>query len=137
MNVIEKARELGVLIQKDERYAAYYTAKEANDKDEELQSMINEFNMKRMQLNAEVSKETKDEERLAELDDSIKSLYGTIMANENMINYNKAKSDMDSLLNQINMIITYSANGEDPLTCPCEEVNVSCGGNCSSCGGCH
>lgn len=137
MNVIEKARELGVLIQKDERYAAYYTAKEANDKDEELQNMINEFNMKRMQLNAEVSKETKDEERLAELDDSIKSLYGTIMANENMINYNKAKSDMDSLLNQINMIITYSANGEDPLTCPCEEVNVSCGGNCSSCGGCH
>lgn len=137
MNVIEKARELGVLIQKDERYTAYYAAKEANDKDEELQNMINEFNMKRMQLNAEVSKETKNEERLAELDDGIKSLYGTIMANENMINYNKAKSDMDSLLNQINMIITYSANGEDPMTCPCEEVNVSCGGNCSSCGGCH
>ena len=119
-DVIETARELGVLIQKDERYAAYYTAKEANDKDEELQNMINEFNMKRMQLNAEVSKENKDEERLAELDDGIKSLYGTIMANENMINYNKAKNAMDSLLNQINMIITYSANGEDPLTCSCE-----------------
>ncbi len=136
-DVIEKARELGVLIQKDERYAAYYTAKEANDKDEELQNMINEFNMKRMQLNAEVSKENKDEERLAELDDGIKSLYGTIMANENMKNYNKAKNAMDSLLNQINMIITYSANGEDPLTCSCEEVNISCGGNCSACGGCH
>ena len=109
-DVIEKARELGVLIQKDERYAAYYTAKEANDK---------------------------DEERLTELDDGIKSLYGTIMANENMINYNKAKNAMDSLLNQINMIITYSANGEDPLTCSCEEVNISCSGNCSACGGCH
>lgn len=137
MNVIEKARELGVLIQQDERYSAYYAAKEANDKDENLQDMINEFNMKRMQLNAEVSKENKNEERLSELDDAIKSLYGTIMANENMINYNKAKADMDSLLNQINMIITYSANGEDPLTCPCEEVNVSCGGDCSACGGCH
>ncbi len=137
MNVIEKARELGVLIQQDERYSVYYAAKEANDKDENLQDMINEFNMKRMQLNAEVSKENKNEERLSELDDAIKSLYGTIMANENMINYNKAKADMDSLLNQINMIITYSANGEDPLTCPCEEVNVSCGGDCSACGGCH
>lgn len=137
MNVIEKARELGVLIQQDERYSAYYVAKEANDKDENLQDMINEFNMKRMQLNAEVSKENKNEERLSELDDAIKSLYGTIMANENMINYNKAKADMDSLLNQINMIITYSANGEDPLTCPCEEVNVRCGGDCSACGGCH
>ena len=137
MNVIEKARELGILIQKDERYTAYYAAKAENDKDEELQNMINEFNMKRMQLNAEVAKETKNEERLAELDDGIKSLYGTIMANENMINYNKAKAEMDDLLNQINMIITYSANGEDPLTCPCEDVNVSCGGDCSACGGCH
>lgn len=137
MKVIEKARELGVLIQQDERYSAYYTAKEVNDKDENLQNMINEFNMKRMQLNAEVSKEEKNEERLSELDDAIKSLYGTIMANENMIRYNKAKSDMDSLLNQINMIITYSANGEDPLTCPCEEVSVNCGGDCSACSGCH
>lgn len=137
MKVIEKARELGVLIQQDERYSAYYAAKEVNDKDENLQNMINEFNMKRMQLNAEVSKEEKNEERLSELDDAIKSLYGTIMANENMIRYNKAKSDMDSLLNQINMIITYSANGEDPLTCPCEEVSVNCGGDCSACSGCH
>lgn len=137
MKVIEKARELGVLIQQDERYSAYYEAKDANDKDENLQNMINEFNMKRMQLNAEVSKEEKNEERLSELDNAIKSLYGTIMANENMIRYNKAKSDMDSLLNQINMIITYSANGEDPLTCPCEEVSVNCGGDCSACAGCH
>lgn len=137
MKVIDKARELGVLIQQDERYSAYYAAKEANDKDENLQNMINEFNMKRMQLNAEVSKEEKNEERLSELDDAIKSLYGTIMANENMVRYNKAKSDMDSLLNQINMIITYSANGEDPLTCPCEEDSVNCGGDCSACAGCH
>lgn len=138
MNIIEeKARELGALIQKDERYSNYFSAKQANDNDEELQQMINEFNMKRMQLNAEVDKETKNSERIAELDDSVKSLYGTIMANKNMIAYNKAKSDMEGMLNQINMIITYSANGEDPMTCPCEEPTVNCAGNCSSCSGCH
>ena len=137
MNVIDKARELGVMIQQDERYTAYYAAKEANDKDEALQGMINEFNMKRMQLNSEMSKEERNEEKLGELDDKIKSLYGEIMANENMARYNKAKSAMDSLLNQINMVITYSANGEDPMTCPCEEVTVNCSGSCSTCGGCH
>ncbi|MCD7730216.1 MAG: YlbF family regulator [Oscillospiraceae bacterium] len=137
MTIIDKARELGAMLQQDERYAEYYAAKAQNDKDENLQNMINEFNMKRMQLNNEMSKEQRDEDKLNELDDAIKSLYGTIMANENMERYNKAKTAMDSLLNQINMVITYSANGEDPMTCPCDEVSVNCSGSCSTCGGCH
>ena len=120
MTVIEKARELGALIQQDERYAAYYAAKDANDKDEALQNMINEFNMKRLQLNSEMSKAERDEAKISEIDEAIKHLYADIMKNANMTNYNKAKNDMDALLNQINMIITYSANGEDPMTCPTE-----------------
>ena len=136
MTVIEKARELGALIQQDERYAAYYAAKEANDKDEDLQNMINEFNMKRLQLNSEMSKADRDEAKISEIDEAIKHLYAEIMKNANMTNYNKAKNDMDSMLNQINMIITYSANGEDPMTCP-SEAPSGCSGSCSSCGGCH
>lgn len=136
MTVIEKARELGALIQQDERYTAYYAAKDANDKDEALQNMINEFNMKRLQLNSEMSKGERDEAKIGEIDEAIKHLYADIMKNENMTNYNKAKNDMDALLNQINMIITYSANGEDPMTCP-TEASSGCSGSCSSCGGCH
>ena len=129
------ARELGKLIQQDERYAEYYRAKAANDADEELQQMIQEFNLKRMQLNSEMSKNDKDGALLSRLDDEIKVLYGNIMANGNMTAFNSAKDAMDSMLSQINMIITYSANGEDPATCPSEQV--SCGGDCGSCGGCH
>ena len=135
MTVIEMARELGKLIQQDERYAEYYRAKAANDADEELQQMIQEFNLKRMQLNSEMSKNDKDGVLLSRLDDEIKVLYGNIMANGNMTAFNSAKDAMDSMLSQINMIITYSANGEDPATCPSEQV--SCGGDCGSCGGCH
>jgi len=135
MSVIEMARELGKLIQQDERYAEYYRAKAANDADEELQQMIQEFNLKRMQLNSEMSKNDKDGALLSRLDDEIKELYGKIMANGNMTAFNSAKDAMDSMLSQINMIITYSANGEDPATCPSEQV--SCGGDCGSCGGCH
>lgn len=135
MSVIEMARELGKLIQQDERYAEYYRAKAANDADEELQQMIREFNLKRMQLNSEMSKNDKDGALLSRLDDEIKELYGKIMANENMAAFNSAKDAMDSMLSRINMIITYSANGEDPATCPSEQV--SCGGDCGSCGGCH
>ena len=135
MNAIEKTRELGKLIQQDERYLAYNKAKEINDNDETLQALIGEFNMKRVELNTEMSKPEKDSEKLTKLDGEIKSLYGNIMANQNMDSFNNAKSAMDEMLSQVNMIITMSANGEDPDTCPVEKP--SCGGGCSTCGGCH
>lgn len=135
MNVIDKARELGKMIQQDERYAAYIKAKKANDNDSELQQMINEFQMKRIELNSEMAKDDRSAERLTALDDEIKSLYNTIMSNSNMTAYNAAKNEMDDLLTQINVIITYSANGEDPETCPTHEPG-SCGGSCGTCGGC-
>ena len=135
MDVIEKVRELGALLQSDERYIKYHDAKLKNDNDEDLQNHIKEFNLKRVQLNSEMSKPDKSQEKLSALDSEIKSLYGNIMANENMNAFNNAKNDMDKLLEQINMVITLSANGEDPLTCPTE--SSSCSGSCSSCSGCH
>ena len=134
MDVIEKARELGKMIQEDARYAEYYKAKEANDKDETLQQMIGDFQTKRMELNTEMSKDDRSAERLTALDEEIKALYSRIMSNENMVAYNEAKNAMDDMLNRINMVITYSANGEDPMTCPTEQQG--CGGSCSTCGGC-
>lgn len=136
MNVIEKARELGKEIQKDERYSNYHKAKKINDEDTALQGKIGEFNMKRIELNAEMSKPEKSQEKMNELDAAIKSLYSEIMANESMIAFSKAKDEMDKLLSQINMVITMSANGEDPETCPVEAPS-GCSGSCSTCGGCH
>ena len=75
MNVIDKARELGKMIQADERYAAYCKAKEANDNDSALQQLINEFQMKRIEVNAEMGKENRSAEKLTALDDEIKNLY--------------------------------------------------------------
>ena len=136
MNAIEMTRELGKLIQQDERYSTYHKTKEINDKDDVLQGLIGEFNLKRVELNAEMSKAEKDSDKLSRLDGEIKSLYGNIMANENMAAFNNAKTAMDNFLSQINMIITMSANGEDPATCPSENPS-SCSGSCDSCGGCH
>lgn len=135
MDVIEKARELGKLIQADERYAKYLAAKEKNDKDEELQKLISEFTAKRYMLNMEMSKEDKDADKLKELDGVIKNLYGEIMVNPNMAEFNAAKNAMDGMLSEINNIITASANGEDPETCPSKPTG--CSGSCASCGGCH
>lgn len=136
MNVIELARQLGVALQADERFKTFTVAKENNDNDAELQEKIAQFNDLRRQLNMEMSKEEKDAEAMKSLDGQIKNIYGEIMTRPSMIEYNAAREAMDKLLDSVNFIITMSANGEDPMTCP-EEQPHNCSGSCSSCGGCH
>ena len=136
MTVIEMARELGKALQEDERYKKYQEAKVKNDKDVELQNMIGEFNVKRMQLNQEMQKKEKDADAIKHLDSKLKETYNKIMANPNMAEFTAAQEKVEKLINSVNFIISSAANGEDPMTCP-EEQPASCGGSCSTCGGCH
>jgi cell fate (sporulation/competence/biofilm development) regulator YlbF (YheA/YmcA/DUF963 family) len=136
MDIIDMARELGKAIQSDERYANYVVTKAENDGDDALQELIGEFNLKRLELNAELAKESKTPKKVSALDTEIKSLYGRIMGNGKMEAYNAARSALDGLLNQINTIITLSANGHNPETCPAE-MPAGCGpGGCASCSSC-
>lgn len=134
MDIIELARELGKAIQADDRYVAHMLAKQANDEDEQLQNLIHAFNLKRMELQMEIGKPDKNNDKVQELNDVIKSTYQTIMSNPKMAVYNATKEGFDELMSQINTIITMSANGMDPDKI--DMATASCGGNCGSCGGC-
>ena len=63
MEAIKAARELGKVIQADERFKEYHAAKEINDADEGLQELIGEFNLIRQKLGLEASKRDGDESR--------------------------------------------------------------------------
>ena len=134
MDAIELTRQLGKAIQEDEKYKVFAAAKEANDKDEKLQELIGEFNLIRINLDKALSDENKDEEKVKECNEQMRTLYGKIMANETMIAYNVAKADFEKLINRINGIIDLCINGENPETA---EPSDGCSGNCSACGGCH
>ncbi len=136
MTVIEMARELGKVLQEDEKYKRYMKACEVNDTDTEIQKAIGEFNLKRAELSKEMKEPDKNADKLTELDKEIREMYDNIMAMPKMIEFNEAKADMEKLLDSINFIVSMAANGEDPATCP-EQPPHSCGGSCSTCGGCH
>ena len=133
MDVIELTRQLGAAIQADARYKNYMAAKTANDNDAALQENIGKFNLIRMSLDKELSSDNKSDEMVKELNEKLRSVYSAIMATPAMIAYNEAKIALDELLNDVNAIITMSANGEDPATCEPSH----CTGSCSTCGGCH
>lgn len=134
MDVIEMTRELGKALQQDDRYIAYTLAKHVNDNDKELQEDIERFTKLRSELNEVMSRKNPETEKLKELDTDIKAVYQKIMSNKNMIVFTAAQKNLESLVTNINQIISLCANGEDPDTCQPPESN--CTGSCSTCGGC-
>lgn len=99
MDIIAMARELGKAIQQDERYKRIDAAKTANDKDEELQQLIQKFNMKRSELSVEMAQENKNPEKLNQLDRELKAVYQEVMQNPNMAEFNAAKVEVDDMMN--------------------------------------
>ena len=134
MDVIAKARELGKAIQQDERFIRYAKARLANDDDKELQDAIGEFNLVRMELDREVNSDEKNDDKVKELNEKLRKVYSSVMSSPAMVEYNTAKAALDTLVNEINVIISKSIDGEDPDTC---DTSRGCTGSCDSCGGCH
>lgn len=135
MDIIEMTRGLGRALQNDERYIAMMSARQASDEDQALQEAIGEFNLKRMAISNEAQKDDRNEETLQRLNEEFRGVYQKIMENEHMLRYNDAKNEFDALLQRMTGILSLCADGEDPETCDYDAA--SCGGNCSSCAGCH
>jgi len=132
--IILKTRELCKLIQNEEAYKTFIAAKDANDNDQDLQTDIGEFNIMRINLDMELNKEEKDEEKLKAINEDMRAIYGKIMANESMIKYQESKRELDGVIEKIYSLILACAAGADPDTA---EISEGCSGNCGSCGGCH
>ncbi len=134
--ILELTKDLAHEIQMDERFVRMQLAQQEADADEALQALIGEFNLKRMSLATETAKDDdkKDAEKMKQLDEELRALYADVMSNENMKAFNVAKAGMDELMNGVSRILTLAAQGVDPDSA---DMEASCSGNCSSCGGCH
>lgn len=133
MDIIEAAREVGKALQADARYSRMQEISKQCDGDKELQDMIGHFNLTRMNLNNENQKQPHDDDKINSLNGELQDIYKKIMANPNMILYNAAQQEVDTLLKRVYGIISKCADGEDPATAdytPCAHDCESCGGGC-------
>lgn len=135
MDCIDLFKKAAMALQTDPRYLELDAARRENDMDQELQNLIGEFNLARLDLNNETYKSTTDHERVAELNKKVNDLYSQIMASEGMVRYNAAKSECEALINHIDAIINTAMNGGDPMTV--NPPQSGCTGSCATCGGCH
>ncbi len=126
--IIEKAKELGALLQSSEQVQKYTAAKAAYEQDEAVQKLVQEFNLHRMTMMSLSEAEEQDPDRIAEVEERIKGVYGKIMENENMRAMQETGKAVEALLGQVNGVISFYVTGEEPS---------SCTHDCSTCGGCH
>ena len=133
--LLAMAIDLAIQLQADPRCEAVKAAATVADADEALQAMISEFNLKRIAINTEESKpeDERDVEKLRTLNTELRSIYASVMANENMMAYQNAQGELENIVNKIHLAINLAAQGQDPNLAAQE----GCTGNCGSCGGCH
>lgn len=134
MDCIELFKKAAAAMQTDPRLLALTTAQKACDEDQVLQELIGQFNLLRIDLNEEIGKSERDNQKIAELNEKVGKVYQEIMETPAMVAYNEAKTAVEGMINHINAIVNTAVEGGDPMLV---EEPSACTGSCSSCSGCH
>ncbi len=126
--IMELAAQLGQTIKADERMKRMEVLNEKYNSDEALCDMVDEYNALSQSLTEAYGGGKANEESIKSIEARLTELYNAITENSTMKEYQEAQQVVNELMSKVNEEITFQITGERPS---------SCGGNCSSCGGCH
>lgn len=125
MTMLEKAHELGELIKASDEMAALKQAEEAQAADETAQTLLQEFNLKRMNLARDMQAGKIQQQEAVKLNNDA---FDEMVEKSAVIkNFIEAKKAFDAKINEINGILNFYITGQEP----------GCTHDCSTCGGCH
>ena len=125
MTLIEKAHELGELIKDSEQMKALKEAETAQANDEAAQALVNEFNLKRMNLARDMQEgKLSQEDAIKKNNDAFAEM---VEKSEVIKNYVEAKKEFDKMINGVNSVINLYIMGEQG----------GCTHDCHTCSGCH
>ena len=125
MTIIEKANELGELIKASEEMANLKAAEKAQAEDEAAQKLVEEFNLKRMNLARDMQEgKLSQEDAIKQNNDAFAEM---VEKSEVIKNYVEAKKAFDKLISGVNSVINLYIMGDQG----------GCTHDCHTCGGCH
>lgn len=125
IDIFNKVRELGEMIQNSEEMKSMKDAEAIQEQDETAREELKAFNLNRMNLARDMqSGKLSREEAVEKNNKAFDELCEKAPAVKNYID---AKKQFDAMVEQINQILNYYITGMDP----------SCTHDCSTCGGCH
>ena len=126
--IMQKALELGQMIAQDREVMRVQQLDRAYAENEELQTLMTEYNAQTQVLNVEYAKEERDEEMIAIVQKRVNELYDALASHELITQYRTAQQDVDAFMKAVNEQIQFGSTGKRPSACTHD---------CSTCGGCH
>lgn len=126
--ILQKAKELGMMIADSEQFAKVKAAEEAQLADPEATELMMEYSNKQDELSKRASAPNVTKEDFEAIKKEAQEAFEKICTNKNIKDYLEANRAFSSMIEQVNTIIGYFVKGGEAS---------GCGGNCSSCSGCH
>ena len=126
--IFELAAELGRTLKDDARIIALNAARDAFEADENVKTLMTEYEVQQNAIHEEAMKEDRSEDVLNAIQDRIEAIYNQITESESYKALESAQNEVNALMEAVNNTITFNITGEEPS---------SCTHNCSTCGGCH
>ena len=128
MEIFELAAELGKKLKDDPRLTALEEAKEAYEKDPQLQKYMLEYDVQQKAMQREIAKPERDMLFIETIQKRIDDLYKLITENPAFAELNRSQAEVNDLMNRVNQTIMTQITGEEP---------GGCTHNCSTCKGCY
>ncbi len=126
--IFEKARELGELIRNSETKKRSDETSKALLENEEAKGLIDNYNRIREEKTAEYADKQPTQEEAQKVNDFLQAEFEELAKNSVIKEYLEAARDYEMLLGRMDGILKHFIVGEH---------EQSCGGSCSTCGGCH
>jgi cell fate (sporulation/competence/biofilm development) regulator YlbF (YheA/YmcA/DUF963 family) len=123
MEIMELAAQLGQAIKADERIVKMNEAREAYEKDEDIQKLMLEYNTQQIALAEEYKKDPVDENIVGAIENRLNEIVAAVTTNPVFMQANEAQEAVNALMNEVNAEIEFQITGQRP-----------CSHNCSSCG---
>ncbi len=123
--IMEKARELGELIQNSEEMKNAKNMEILQDNDDNAQELLKAYNLQRMNLARDMQNNKITREEAVKKNNEA---FEEMLSQSDVISkYIDAKKEFDNLVNQVNQVLNFYITGQDP----------NCTHDCGTCGGCH
>ncbi len=128
--IIEKAQQLGTLIAESEEKNAADAAADRMNNDEEAVALLVKYNENKKAATEKLRGKDPSQEELQEFREYVQAEFEKIAENKVIAEYLEANKKLESLIQQVNAVLSYFITGQ-------ENESGGCSGSCSTCGGCH
>jgi cell fate (sporulation/competence/biofilm development) regulator YlbF (YheA/YmcA/DUF963 family) len=127
MTIMELAAELGKAIKADERITKMNEAREAYEKDEDLQKLMLEYNVQQTALAEEYKKETVDPAIIESIEARLDAIVKEVTEKDVFVALNEANEAVNALMQAVNGEIEFNITGQRPCTHDCHSCGSDCG----------